>query len=157
MSVVPPLLALCGFGGLPSLVTSSFPVTTALTGLAGAVFFAYSPQVVRVVHTDKYDNANPRAQLEAQSRGNSSIARAQAAHSNGLETFPLFAAGVLSCVATGADKTEMGQLISVYLLARGAFNGFYLFAPGIHVARSASWMLGQLAAFGLLGLGLANY
>eukprot|EP00933_Yihiella_yeosuensis_P082257 TRINITY_DN96068_c0_g1_i1.p1 TRINITY_DN96068_c0_g1~~TRINITY_DN96068_c0_g1_i1.p1 ORF type:complete len:170 (+),score=29.90 TRINITY_DN96068_c0_g1_i1:84-593(+) len=164
MSVLPPVLAMAGVG-VPEGILSILPYVPPLKSLFGSVFLFNSPHMVKLYLTaqaagglDKVNNNNPRAQFE-QLKENKEygdvITRAQAAHLNGLESFPVFAAGVLACVAVGADKVKAGKLACAHLLSRLGFNIFYIACgksvPG-GVARSLCWVVSLLTSCQLIGL-----
>merc|ERR1719223_1342965 len=110
--------------------------------------------MIRAIATPNLDNKNPRAQLDGiLSKGtNSLVSKAQAAHLNGLESFPPFAAGVLAVVATGADHAQAGNLCSLHLLCRAAFNVLYMGTSGEGAAalRSVMWLLSTTASCQLI-------
>ena len=91
-----------------------------------------------------YDNARPResmAQLEGYR------ARAYAAHANGFEAFPLFAAVVLMAAQTGADPITVNRLALLFIAARIAFILAYL--GDRPLLRSIVWAIGFFACFGI--------
>merc|ERR1712194_545378 len=118
-----------------------------------------APHMVRVASTigvlgnDKFDNSNPRGE------GSAMISRANAAHNNGLESFPLFAAGVLGAVAMKADMEAVGQLSALYLVVRTGFNVVYITSTSqsMGALRSTLWLVGQVAACQLLALAASEY
>ena len=98
-----------------------------------------------------YNNHDPRAQqasLEGRGR------RAAAAHANGFEAFPPFAAGVLVCHATGAAPSIALALAVVHLVARAIYPLLYNLDRAS--LRSAIWFVGFLATAALLILPLLS-
>merc|ERR1711933_243604 len=98
------------------------------------------------------NNTNPRAQtetLKADPVLGDAISRGMAAHNNGLESFPVFAAGILACMAAGVDRRIAGKIASAHLLLRGAFNICYVLLPPsefpVGVMRTFSWAMSLLA------------
>merc|ERR1719215_866 len=75
------------------------------------------------------DFANPRDQMKnlmESGKGTELLAKAQAAHMNGMESFPPFAAGVLAALYAGVEPAKISQLASLHLLARLGFNVAYM-------------------------------
>lgn len=96
-----------------------------------------------------YDNRHPRAQ---QAKLTGFGARALAAHHNMIEAFPLFAAGVLVALWSGADASWTSALAALFIAARVAYTVLYL--GNFHVLRSLSWGVGYAASIGLMVLAL---
>ncbi len=71
----------------------------------------------------EFDNANPRdpAYYKLGLR-----ARAQAAHLNGFEAFPFFAAAVILAEMRGASQGWVNVLAVAFILARIVYVGMYL-------------------------------
>eukprot|EP00929_Paragymnodinium_shiwhaense_P122588 TRINITY_DN9545_c0_g1_i1.p2 TRINITY_DN9545_c0_g1~~TRINITY_DN9545_c0_g1_i1.p2 ORF type:complete len:169 (-),score=47.99 TRINITY_DN9545_c0_g1_i1:151-657(-) len=161
MSIVPPMVAAFG-GGIPEALINLFPEINPLKALVSAVFLYNTPHMVKMYLTSqaagggsKVKNENPRQQYEAIKEDKTygdALVRAQAAHQNGLESFPVFAAGVLACVATGADKKLVGKLAAFHLAARAGFNVFYICfqTPLAGVMRSNAWVASLLSSCQLL-------
>mmetsp|Transcript_75994 Transcript_75994/g.122749 ORF Transcript_75994/g.122749 Transcript_75994/m.122749 type:complete len:172 (+) Transcript_75994:101-616(+) len=164
MSVFPPMMAWAGIG-LPEGVLALLPYVSPLKALLGSVILFNTPHMVKLYWTSKatggpggINNNNPRAQYEElkSDRGyGDDISRAQAAHSNGLESFPVFGVGVVACLAVGADNTLAGKLACAHLISRVGNNILYMgvstnFAGG--VARSACWFVSLLTSCQLIML-----
>lgn len=96
-----------------------------------------------------YDNRNPRAQ---QSRLEGFGARALASHQNMIEAFPIFAAGVLAALVSGADGAWLPGLSLAFVLARVAYSICYWIDAA--TLRSLFWVIGYGASIGLMGLAL---
>lgn len=96
-----------------------------------------------------YDNRNPRAQ---QARLEGFGARALASHQNMIEAFPIFAAGVLAALVSGADGAWLEGLSLAFVLARVAYSVCYW--TDAASLRSLFWMVGYGASIGLMGLAL---
>jgi uncharacterized MAPEG superfamily protein len=69
-----------------------------------------------------YPNAHPRT---FQRTGHASQ-RAWAAHQNGLESFPVFAAGVLAALHAGVDASVASSLATTHVLARALYTIWYV-------------------------------
>jgi uncharacterized MAPEG superfamily protein len=91
-----------------------------------------------------YDNKNPRAQQE---RLTGWGARARAAHMNGFEAFPPFAAAVFVAHLAHADARWSAILAVTHVVARTIYPFIYLANVGI--ARSLVWGVGFFATVGL--------
>ncbi|MGB0514230.1 MAG: MAPEG family protein [Wenzhouxiangellaceae bacterium] len=96
-----------------------------------------------------YDNRHPRDQ---QSRLTGFGARALAAHKNMIEAFPLFAAGLLIALWSGADGPWTSLLAVVFVLARVVYTILYL--ADFPTLRSMVWTAGYAASVGLMVLAL---
>ena len=85
----------------------------------------------------KFDNNNPRDWLAKQEGWRR---RANAAQSNGFETFPLFAAAVVVAHLARAPQARVDQIAMVFIAARVAYLGAYL--ADVAPLRSLLWMTG---------------
>jgi uncharacterized MAPEG superfamily protein len=94
-----------------------------------------------------YNNAAPRDQ---QAKLTGWGRRAAAAHANGFESFPAFAAGVLAAQCTGASPRWAAILAVTYVVARLLYTVAYL--AGVAPLRSAIWTVGFSASVGLMVL-----
>lgn len=92
-----------------------------------------------------YNNVNPREQQNALEGWGQ---RALAAHQNQIESFPLFAAGVIVASSFGADECTAAILALVYCVARVAFLICYL--KDISTLRSIVWIASYFASLALL-------
>ncbi len=91
-----------------------------------------------------YDNRAPRAWL-AQQTGKR--ARANAAQSNSLEAFPLFAIGVVVAVLQHVPVATIDALAVVFVAARVAYVACYV--GDRPTLRSTTFAIGFLASIGL--------
>lgn len=91
-----------------------------------------------------YDNRNPRAWLAAQSGHR---ARAVAAQANSWEAFPVFAAGVLVAMQSGASPLAVDLLAGFFVASRIAY--VWLYVNDRATARSIVWTFGFLASLAL--------
>jgi uncharacterized MAPEG superfamily protein len=90
--------------------------------------------------TRGYDNRNPRDQQAALSGWGR---RAVAAHKNGFEAFPAFAAAVVVAALAGADPAWTTRLALIFVAARVLYIPLYI---GDRAAvRSAVWTVGFLS------------
>ncbi len=92
-------------------------------------------------------NAEPRA-WEAKLTGLQ--ARAHAAHLNGFEAFPLFAAGVIIASQCKAPVATVDALAVAFLTARLAYLAAYL--GNADKLRSLVWMVGIIANIALFAV-----
>lgn len=92
-----------------------------------------------------YDNRNPRQQ---QARLTGFGARALASHQNMLEAFPVFAAGVLAALVSGAAGAWLSGLAVTFVVSRVGYTACYL--VDVHALRSLFWVIGFGASIGLM-------
>jgi len=92
-----------------------------------------------------YNNRMPR---EQQNQLNDWGQRALAAHQNQIESFPLFAAGVLVITATGLSSSTLTLLCLTYLVARVLFIFFYI--KNLATYRSLIWGIGFIISLALI-------
>lgn len=115
--------------------------------LAAAILHVLSkfPLAAAQARGGRYDNKNPRAQQAALTGWG---ARARAVHENQIESFPLFAAGVL-VATTAAPRNECIDCLALaYIAARVLYPVLYL--KDISTMRSLVWGVGYLASLALL-------
>lgn len=94
-----------------------------------------------------FDNAAPRAWLDAQTGWRR---RADWAQRNHLEAFPPFAAAVLVAAIAGAPQHTADALAVAFVALRIAYTAAYVFdRPKL---RSALWALGFLCILGLFAI-----
>ncbi len=92
----------------------------------------------------RYDNSDPRATAAAYE---GLARRAHAAHLNGFEAFPLFAAAVLVAELKGGPRGLVDGLALVFILARIAYIACY--ALDRPTLRSLSWTAGFFCAIAI--------
>ena len=92
-----------------------------------------------------YDNNNPREQQMALEGWGK---RALAAHQNQIESFPLFAAGILIATATAVTSSIVDYLAIAYVVARVAYT--YCYLKDISTLRSLVWSVGLISSLALL-------
>ena len=96
-----------------------------------------------------YDNAKPR---DPAFYGDPLRARALAAHQNGIETFPFFAAAVLLAEFRGAPQNLINELAVLFLIVRIAYVLTYIGdRPRL---RSILWNIGFTINIGIFFLPL---
>jgi uncharacterized MAPEG superfamily protein len=91
-----------------------------------------------------YDNRAPRQWLAQQTGFR---ARAAAAQANSWEAFPVFAAGVLAALHTGAAPLTVDLIAAFFVMSRMAY--IWLYVTDRATARSVVWTLGFLASLAL--------
>jgi uncharacterized MAPEG superfamily protein len=94
-----------------------------------------------------YDNKTPRDQ---QARLTGWGRRAAAAHANGFESFPAFAAGVLAAHVTQSSPSWATIFAVTYVVARTIYAFAYI--ADIHMLRSAVWTISFACTIGLMVL-----
>jgi uncharacterized MAPEG superfamily protein len=92
-----------------------------------------------------YDNANPRGQQEALTGWGR---RALAMHQNQIESFPLFAVGVLVAHIGGVPAETSDMLAGVYILFRVLF--FVAYLKNWSTPRSLCWAVGFFSSLALM-------
>jgi uncharacterized MAPEG superfamily protein len=125
--------------------------TPPLICLPVAFLLVYAPKLPLSIAMGRqpggYDNASPRdqqAQLTGWGR------RSAAAHANGFESFPAFAAGVLVTHVTGSSP-HWASIFSIgYVIARFLYACAYV--GGIPTLRSTVWTIGFTCTMGLMVL-----
>jgi uncharacterized MAPEG superfamily protein len=114
-----------------------------------AFVLIYVPRVLVIVFSVKtfgrLDNNNPRDQ-QAQLTGWGK--RAQGAHMNMIEAFPVFAAGMLSSMIGHVPLERIVYLGAAFIALRVIYIGLYLGDQAS--ARSAVWMLATGIAAALI-------
>lgn len=126
-------------------------MTTPLLCVALAYVTIWLPKLIASYEQSKlsggYDNDDPRLQRkQLTGRG----ARAQAAHENGIEGFPPFAASVFVSHLGGGDPTLATYLAIAFVAARLIYPFAYL--SGVGTLRSAVWCVGLAATCALFVL-----
>ncbi len=100
---------------------------------------------------DGYDNADPRRWLE---RLDGLARRADHAHRNHFESFPLFAAAVLLAQIRDLDPLRLNLLAGVFIGARLIYTALYLL--NLPTLRSIVWFIGLVSALSIfISAGLA--
>jgi uncharacterized MAPEG superfamily protein len=94
-----------------------------------------------------YDNKTPRDQ---QARLTGWGRRAAAAHANGFESFPAFAAGVLASHVTQSSPQWAAIFAIAYVVARALYSIAYI--ADVHMLRSAVWTVGFTCSIALMVL-----
>jgi uncharacterized MAPEG superfamily protein len=85
----------------------------------------------------RYDNNDPRTRAQTYE---GRAKRAYAAHQNGYEAFPLFAAAVLVAEMKGGPHGMVDALAAAYVLARIGYVGCYI--ADLASLRSVIWTAG---------------
>jgi uncharacterized MAPEG superfamily protein len=94
----------------------------------------------------RFDNRDPRGWLSRQE--NPRIARANAAHLNAFEAFPMFAAGVLMAQFAGVETERVTMLALAFVAARVLHGVFYL--ANLAPLRSLAWLGGLVCTLALM-------
>jgi uncharacterized MAPEG superfamily protein len=113
------------------------------------VVLIYVPRAIvmraQIHQPEGLDNNNPRDQ---QARLTGLGRRANAAHQNMLEAFPIFAAGILASVHARVDPELIVALAGTFISLRALYIVFYLADKA--TARSAVWSLALLCSSALI-------
>jgi uncharacterized MAPEG superfamily protein len=94
-----------------------------------------------------YDNADPRRWLEQQE---GLARRADQAHRNHFEAFPLFAVAVLAALFRGVSVERLDSLALLFIVCRLLYTAAYL--ADLNKLRSAVWTVGFICATAILVL-----
>ncbi|KAF9184000.1 hypothetical protein BGZ50_003933 [Haplosporangium sp. Z 11] len=110
----------------PNFPLLSLPVAAAL---------AYAPHFIRALivikATKRWNNINPRGQLEKVETRMAKAAwamakRAEGAHVNGLETLPVYYGAVLAALHAGVAKDQVNFYTGLFLASRALYNVVYI-------------------------------
>lgn len=118
-------------------MTMTVPLTCIPVALAIVYFTKVPAMFVMAKLPGGYDNKNPRDQ---QARLDGAGKRAMAAHANGFESFPGFAAGVLVSHVTGANLKWATLFAVTHVVMRLLYVFFYV--GNIDKLRSTVWSIG---------------
>ncbi len=115
--------------------------------LAGLLHVLSKTPLFRAQHKspEGYDNNNPREQQASLSGLGK---RALAAHQNQIESFPLFATGILVATATGMVSSAIDYLAIAYIVARVGYIFYYLNDRA--TLRTIVWSVGFISSLALL-------
>ena len=115
--------------------------------IAGLLHVLSKTPLFRAQHKspEGYDNNNPREQQAILSGLGK---RALAAHQNQIESFPLFATGILVATATGMVSSAIDYLAIAYIVARVAYIFYYLNDRA--TLRTIVWSVGFISSLALL-------
>ncbi|KAJ3543078.1 hypothetical protein NMY22_g3273 [Coprinellus aureogranulatus] len=133
-----------------------------LYSIPAAWFLAYVPQLIRNITLGKirsFDNLQPRSNLSKVAAKNGvddklkdRVAKADAAHQNGLESFPLWSISVLVANYAGLAPRSINNTALVYLGSRTLYNYVYIKQnKRWHgTVRSFVWLVGVVSSLSLL-------
>ena len=119
----------------------------------------YASSIVRNTKNVRRDNANPRGETYAQSLKKnlpkedfSRFERARAAHFNGYESFPLFAAAVICGNMAKIDPSTLNTMTGLFLVLRTVYNIAYIQTTTQQwsVLRTGVWISSVLCCLVLL-------
>ena len=163
---IPIFLHYFGNSILPdSLVTTvaglvPYTIATPYEALLFAVCSCYVPWTFGVAikaSVTTPDNVNPRKQNAALAATHPAFARCQAAELNLLESFPYFAAAVLSCVQAGVANETICKYATFWLVSRLAFAIVYPLASNkpLSLIRTATFMGSSVCTGKLFAMAMA--
>ncbi|KAI9101787.1 hypothetical protein DFS34DRAFT_611538 [Phlyctochytrium arcticum] len=136
-------------------------VNYSLYTLPAAVILAYVPHFIKgsVIKnaTGKYNNQNPRSQLEKieQKMSKEAFTKAQrcsAAHSNALEGFPVFASAVILGNMARLPISTLNAYAVGYISIRAIYTALYVSQKSekTAAARSITWVAGIASCITLM-------
>jgi uncharacterized MAPEG superfamily protein len=108
-------------------------------------YLAKAPLAIAMNKLDGYDNNHPRSQ---QAKLTGFGARALAAHQNAFESLIIFVPAVLLAIATNTITDNITMLAITHVIARVAYNVFYLLNIGL--LRSIVWAVATLSSFAII-------
>ncbi|CAB4391550.1 hypothetical protein RhiirA5_365584 [Rhizophagus irregularis] len=131
-----------------------------LYSLPATVLVAYYPYFYKsflvTKQTGNWNNINPRENVNKAERQMTQEAwrkakRCEAAHQNGLETFPIFATAVIAANVTGVPTLYLNALSTSYVVSRIIYNSIYINNESAKVAnfRSLVWAASMGISFSL--------
>ncbi|KAG8854124.1 hypothetical protein FRB96_007830 [Tulasnella sp. 330] len=136
-----------------SLLNINLDSALSLYALPVLLITALYPQIVKgslvkkALRDDPNLNTNPRNNIEiCKKKGVSEdiikkMERAQGAHSNGLENWPIYAVTILAANVSGVDQRTTNSLAGGIVVARVIFNWLYINGSNRFLAslRSLTW------------------
>jgi uncharacterized MAPEG superfamily protein len=108
-------------------------------------YLAKAPVAIAMSKLGGYDNNHPRAQ---QTQLTGFGARALAAHQNAFESLIIFIPAVLLAIATNTITDSITVLAITHVIARVAYNIFYLLNIGL--IRSIVWGIATVSSFAII-------
>jgi uncharacterized MAPEG superfamily protein len=112
-----------------------------------AAILPYVTVGIAKVSGPNFDNADPRRWLERQE----GIAkRADQAHRNHFEAFPLFGVAIVCALLRHANPELIDVLAVVFIFLRLVYTGLYL--ANLPTWRTVIWTFGLFTALAILGL-----
>ncbi|GBB84421.1 hypothetical protein RclHR1_01100013 [Rhizophagus clarus] len=135
-------------------------VNYSLYSLPAAVLVAYYPYYYKgylvAKQTGNWNNISPRDNLNKAERQMTQdiwrkAKRCEAAHQNGLETFPIFATAVIAANITGVPTSTVNALSTSYIVSRIIYNSIYINNESTRLAnfRTLVWAASMGISFSL--------
>ncbi|KAG0652628.1 hypothetical protein D0Z07_0122 [Hyphodiscus hymeniophilus] len=127
----------------------------------------YAISVMKKANNNRWNNSNPRSSKWDQSLRDSTPAeaygryeRAEAAHKNGMENFPVFVGAILAGTIAKLNPSTLNSFVVAYLLSRVAYTYVYVSVTSHRYSyfRTAIWLVGAtmcLTTYTVAGLNLA--
>lgn len=131
----------------------------ALSVIPAGYALTFFPRILAGMKTP-FDPIEPRKLLEDFDQGEAHeadkafVRRCMAAHQNGFEAMPIYAAGAIAVVATRVDSPWVSRLALLFLGARFAHMACYVLGSGamrpFAYGRTISFATASTCSFGLL-------
>ncbi|KAG9293820.1 hypothetical protein G9A89_019158 [Geosiphon pyriformis] len=129
-----------------------------LYALPAAALLPYFPYLIKILtilnQTGEWNHLSPRTNLEKCERKMTKSAfemakRCDAAHYNGLESFPIFATAVLVANWTGVPRKTLNKWSKIFIASRILYNLSYMTGVrnGVAYTRSALFLAGLISSF----------
>ncbi|KAK9371442.1 uncharacterized protein V1513DRAFT_455756 [Lipomyces chichibuensis] len=122
---------------------------------------AYAVNLIKSATNGQWDNSNPRSTQWDETMKRivpketyASFERAEAAHKNGMENFPLFATALVIGTVVQLPNQSMNAFAGMYLLVRALYTAAYINIKRgkISFVRSALWGLGMGLCISIIGM-----
>jgi uncharacterized MAPEG superfamily protein len=111
-------------------------MTFALWCVLAAAFLPLATVGIAKARGRGFDNGDPRQWLESQQ---GLVRRADHAHRNHFEAFPLFGLAVIFATVRGTDAERLNLLCGAFIALRIVYTGLYL--GNLPTLRSTVWLL----------------
>ncbi|KAK9388139.1 hypothetical protein V1515DRAFT_599756 [Lipomyces mesembrius] len=122
---------------------------------------AYAVKLIKAATNGQWDNANPKSTLWDETMKRivpketySCFQRAEAAHKNGMENFPLFATALVLGTLVKLPSQTMNVFAGTFLIVRALYTAAYINIKRgkISFMRSALWGLGLVLCISIIGM-----
>ncbi|KAK9357899.1 hypothetical protein V1504DRAFT_462910 [Lipomyces starkeyi] len=122
---------------------------------------AYALNLIKAATNGQWDNANPRSTLWDETMKRivpnetyTCFERAEAAHKNGMENFPLFATALVLGTVVELPSQRMNAFAGTFLIVRALYTAAYINIKRgkISFVRSWLWGLGMGLCISIIGM-----
>ncbi|KAK9349886.1 hypothetical protein V1523DRAFT_421538 [Lipomyces doorenjongii] len=122
---------------------------------------AYAVNLIKAATNGQWDNANPRSAVWDETMKRivpkeiyTTFERAESAHKNGMENFPLFATALVLGTVVQLPSQRMNAFAGTFLIVRALYTAAYINVKRgkISFVRSALWGLGMGLCISVIGM-----